>query len=122
MITRLPRDEILETAFPEVISNLLGIILLAFGSGNVPQIGWPEAIEEASSQGIPIIIRSQSPQGEGNLARYVGGKLAQDAGALCARSMTLECTIVKTMFLIQHTQNLSAFRAAWRLNYAGEFG
>ena len=97
-----------------------GVVLLGFGAGNVPLDGWPQAIAEAAEAGVPVVLRSQSLQGDVILGRYQGGAAAKAAGAISARTMTVESAIVKSMFLLNKSRDLSDFREAWRHSIAGE--
>ena len=97
-----------------------GIVLLGFGSGNVPLEGWPEAIAEATEAGVPVVVRSQCLVGASDLTRYKGGAEAAKAGALCARDMTIETAIVRTMFLLAQTKDVAGFSDAWDQPIAGE--
>jgi L-asparaginase len=97
-----------------------GIVLLGFGSGNVPLEGWPEAIAEATEAGVPVVVRSQCLVGASSLTRYKGGAEAAKAGALCARDMTIETAIVRTMFLLAQAGDLAGFWDAWEQPIAGE--
>jgi len=97
-----------------------GVVLLGFGAGNVPLDGWPQAIAEAVSAGVPVVLRSQSLQGDVILGRYQGGAAAKAAGAISARTMTIESTIVKTMFLLKQCRDVRDFREAWGKPIAGE--
>jgi len=97
-----------------------GVVLLGFGAGNVPLDGWPEAIAQAVEAGVPVVLRSQSLQGDVVLGRYQGGAAAKAAGAISARTMTIESTIVKSMFLLKQTRDLQDFREAWTQSIAGE--
>ena len=97
-----------------------GVVLLGFGAGNVPLDGWPQAIAEAVAAGVPVVLRSQSLQGDVVLGRYQGGAAAKAAGALSARTMTVESAIVKTMFLLNKSRDLQDFREHWRHIIAGE--
>jgi L-asparaginase len=97
-----------------------GVVLLGFGAGNVPLEGWPQAIAEATEAGVPVVLRSQSLQGEVVLGRYKGGAAAKAAGGVSASTMTIESTIVKSMFLLKQTRDLQDFREAWGESIAGE--
>jgi L-asparaginase len=97
-----------------------GVVLLGFGAGNVPLDGWPKAIAEATEAGVPVILRSQSLQGDVVLGRYQGGAAAKAAGGVSARTMTIESTIVKTMFLLKQGRDMQDFRVAWDRSIAGE--
>ena len=97
-----------------------GIVLVAFGAGNIPLKEWPEAIAAATEAGIPVIICTQSLEGRAVLGRYSGGMAAKKAGALCAGAMTRESAIVKTMFLLPKCRTIAEFQRAWRVIIAGE--
>jgi len=97
-----------------------GIVLLAFGSGNVPLNGWPEAISDATKAGVPVVIRSQCLEGATDLSRYKGGANAMESGAICAGDMTTETAIVRTMFLLHSNPDIEDFRRVWHKNIAGE--
>jgi len=96
------------------------VVLLGFGSGNVPQEGWPEAIADASAADVPVIIGTQCLSGAVVLERYTGGSMALQAGALSAGHMTTEATVVKTMALLHRCRNRQEFVLAWLEDLAGE--
>jgi L-asparaginase len=97
-----------------------GIVLIAFGAGNIPMKEWPEGIAAATAAGIPVVICTQSLEGRAVLGRYSGGAAAERAGAVCAGAMTRESAIVKTMFLLPKSRDISDFQEAWRVIIAGE--
>jgi len=101
-------------------SGAEGIVLVAFGAGNIPLKEWPLGIEAATAAGIPVVICTQSLEGRAVLGRYSGGAAAKKAGALCAGAMTRESAIVKMMFLLPKSRNIEEFRKAWAVIIAGE--
>lgn len=116
------------TLFPGIDSTVLdavvdsgakGVILRAFGAGNVPLTGWPQAISRALSSGAAVVISTQCVEGRVELGLYAGSAAALDAGAVGAENMTLEGTLTKTMFLLAQNED---FRVGWSRDLAGEVG
>ena len=117
------RDVAVLTVFPGMSASTLrrvvdggaqAVVLRAFGAGNLPLDGWPEAIAEA---GVPVVVSTQCLHGAVELGRYAGSKAAMDAGALSAGALTLEATLTKTMFLLAQPGD---FRTMWGHDLAGE--
>lgn len=77
-----------------------GVVIQGFGSGNVPQQGWPAAIERAVAAGVAVVMHSQCLRGQVSLNAYEGGRAARVNGAMGSGSMTLECATVKLMHLL----------------------
>lgn len=83
-----------------VMSGARAIVLRAFGDGNVPLTGWPDAIRRATDAGVDVVITSQCRQGRLTPGRYQNSRLAEQAGALFAADMTGEAVVVKLMWLL----------------------
>ncbi len=103
-----------------VAAGARGVVLRAFGAGNVPQQGWPTAIRELVDAGVPVALRSQCLRGTVDLGAYEGGRAALDAGAMATGSMTLEAATVKLMHLLGQGLAGDALRAAYATDLAGE--
>lgn len=103
-----------------VAAGAKGVVLRGFGSGNVPQQGWPAAIREVVDAGVPVALRSQCLRGTVDLGAYEGGRAALDAGAMATGSMTLEAATVKLMHLLAQGLDGDALRAAYGADLAGE--
>jgi L-asparaginase len=97
-----------------------GVVLLGFGPGNVPLAGWPEAIAEATSAQVPVVIGTQCFKGSVALGAYRNGAAAEAAGALSSGPMTREATIVKMMYLLARVRGYQQFAEAWAQDLAGE--
>ncbi len=112
--SRAPFDDRLEPrvlairVFPGLNPSLLlgavdkamgGLILKAFGAGNVPTIerSLIPVIEKATAADIPVVIVSQCLQAHVDLSYYQGGASAQAAGAVGAGDMTDEAALTKLM-------------------------
>ncbi|HMY16368.1 MAG TPA: asparaginase [Polyangium sp.] len=108
-------------------AGLRGLVLEAFGAGNVPRIenSLVPVIEEARALDVPVVIVSQSPRGAVDLTRYQGGVAAANAGAIGAGDMTSEATLTKLMLALgrcseTNTKRVDHVRAAFAVSWAGE--
>lgn len=114
-------------------NGLRGMVIEAFGSGNVPQQenSLIPVIEAARERDVPVVIVSQSPRGTVDLGRYGGGAAAARAGAIGAGDMTAEAAVTKLMILlgrVPHADGASeprrvrAAREAFAVARVGEMG
>ncbi len=80
-------------------SGVRGVVLEAFGSGNVPRLGRSliPALEHARELDVPIVIVSQCSRGTVDLGSYEGSIAAARAGAISAGDMTSEAALTKLM-------------------------
>lgn len=83
-------------------SNLNGIILEAYGAGNVPILDYSfvPLIKTLNENNKIVAIKSQCPFGKVDLELYEGGNAALNAGAISCSDMTREASVVKMMFLL----------------------
>ncbi len=96
------------------------VILRAFGDGNLPLAGWPDAIEQATAAGAHVIVSSQCQTGIISPGRYEGSRMAFEAGALFSEDMTSEAAVVKAMWLLGQGVDQETFRASFNQPLAGE--
>lgn len=117
------------SAFPgqhaSVIDRLLhggarGIVLRAFGEGNLPQRDWPEAVARAVAAGVPVVVSSQCAAGRVTPGRYRNSALLAEAGATFSADMTFEATVVKTMWLLGQGASEPEFKQRFLVPVAGE--
>jgi L-asparaginase len=96
------------TLFPGISSNILevliqggvkGIVLRAFGAGNIPS-SLKEGFEKARSKQIPVVVATQCRDGETKMSLYDAGQKALDKGAIEAFDMSLEVCVVKLMWIL----------------------
>jgi L-asparaginase len=121
-VLRLVPGQSPDTLFRIGEANPRAVLLVAFGSGNIPSEsgGVAEAIQELTRKGILVAIGSQSQNGRVDLNRYVGGRKAKDAGAIGIGDMTLEAATVKLMYLFGTTDSANDVRKALLEPIAGE--
>ncbi len=112
---------------PYIIENALrrkahGIILEAFGPGNVPTLenSIIPKIEKAVKSGVPVIIANQMEKGVTNLTAYQGGYEAFKAGAISSKGMTTEATITKLMWALANAKKPADIREIMETDLAGE--
>lgn len=98
------------------------VLLAAFGYGNIPSIdrACASAISELVEAGKVVAVGSQSLSGSVDLARYAGGRLAMEMGAVGIGDMTLAAATVKLMYLCGTVRDADAVRRALPVPIAGE--
>ncbi|MCA9619555.1 MAG: L-asparaginase 1, partial [Myxococcales bacterium] len=105
-------------------TGLKGLVLKAFGAGNVPtmQSSLIPVIEKATHLDIPVIIVSQCHRAHVELGRYESGAKAQAAGAIGAADMTDEAALTKLMVVLGRCEQgrVQAAREAFSRAVVGE--
>jgi len=99
------------------------VIFEAFGIGNIPIKGRYNLlpfVEKCRDQKCHVIVNSQAPYDSVDLTQYSSGQELEKLGALSAGDMTMEATITKTMYLLSHKFEDSAFRTSFLKNLTGE--
>ena len=81
-------------------TGIEGLVLIAFGTGNLPH-DLERTLIKAKKAMIPVVIRTQCLEGSTCMHRYQTGKLALQSGAIEAFDMSLETTITKLMWALQ---------------------
>lgn len=99
-----------------------GVVIEAYGSGNIPlgQVGIQEAIAQIVQQDIVTVIATQCIHGAVEYERYQGGYFAKVHGALSAQDMTTEAALIKLMWILAQTHDFEKIKELYRQNLAGE--
>lgn len=99
-----------------------GIVIEAFGSGNIPinNKGLEKLFYEAAGKDIPIAVCSQSPEGKVNFSLYEVASKAHFYGLISTVDMTREATVVKLMTGLGRYKNLRTVKRFMQMNIAGE--
>lgn len=107
-----------------VAAGLRGLVLRAFGSGNVPILegGLPPAIRRATARNVPVVIVSQVAEGGVDLSLYECGLRARDAGAIDGGDLTTPAAVVKLMWALAENPDADAVRHVIATDYRGEGG
>jgi L-asparaginase len=107
----------------EALKNIgcRGVVIEAFGAGGVhcARRNLAQAASRAVSGGMPIILRSQCPDGKVDLNAYEVGARLRDAGVIPVR-MTAEACVAKLMWALYRSPNVSEVEKIFRTNIAGE--
>lgn len=110
----------LEVDFLEKLTdNATGIILSAFGPGNIPDKLLP-FLKKAKERSVPVVIISQCRKGITQMQLYEVGANALKYGAIAGNDMTIEAVATKLMWILAQTHNLTEIRQAFAKNYFGE--
>lgn len=106
-----------------IVSTHHGVVLLGFGTGNIPTEGTRnlrETIWKATQSGIPVVVGTQCVLGSTNLGLYRVGKDILDAGAIPSVDMTPEATLVKLMWVLGQTRDMERISSMMLKSYVGE--
>ncbi|MCC6521912.1 MAG: asparaginase [Polyangiaceae bacterium] len=93
-----------------------GLVVSAFGSGNVPALERSiiPVLDSARGMDIPVVVVSQCPRAHVDLLRYEGGARAAEAGAIGAGDMTAEAALTKLMVALGRADEGGRVRSARR--------
>ncbi len=107
---------------PILDEDLKALILLGFGSGNVPfpDPEWINFIKNAVGRGLSVFIGSQSIQGKVDLELYECGHQAMLSGAQSIGEMTVEAAYVKLLKILSITCQPEEITRMFQENWAGE--
>lgn len=111
-----------------VIDTLVGsgceaLILLSYGSGNLPSADRAliQALERAVDAGLLIVNLTQCAAGFVEQGVYEAGSELQRLGALDGFDLTPEAAFARMHFLLASCENKKAVVAAWPQPLCGEF-
>lgn len=98
-----------------------GIVLDAYGAGNVPILenSLLDPIRQLTFRNIPVVITSQCVFGTTELL-YETGILAHEAGAIQGFDTIAEVTLIKLMWILGKTNSLDDIKKYMMTNYVGE--
>jgi L-asparaginase len=101
---------------------LRGLVLAAFGVGNVPiAVGIGEEVRRLVDGGVDVVVVTQARAGGVELGRYKNGLVLAEAGAISGHDMGLEAAVVKLMAALgRWPDDAGARRVFLTSNVAGE--
>lgn len=103
----------------KLLDDYNGIILEAFGPGNIPE-ELLTFLKKAQKLNKPVVIISQCKKGVTKMRLYEVGFQALKYGAIPGGDMTLESAVTKLMWLLGQTKDLNKIKQAFNKNYFGE--
>ena len=102
-----------------LISNCHGLIVEAFGAGNIPDM-LVETLTKAKNLEVPIVVLSQCHKGITRMHIYKVGYQALKAGVIPGRDMTVEAASTKLMWALSQTKNMNEIKKIMQKNSVGE--
>ena len=103
------------------ISDLRGLVLETFGSGNAPTDAFLlDSLADATERGLVVLNISQCSGGRVIQGRYQTSKRLEDIGVVSGKDMTTEAAVTKMMFLLGNETNLERIRELLPASLRGE--
>lgn len=108
-----------EALMSAVEMNPKGLVLRAYGSGNISYM-YLDAIKLAKSKKIPVVVTTQCLEGATLMHLYDVGKQALDLGVIQAYDMSPESIITKLMWALKHADTYEELHEIMHTDYTGE--
>lgn len=107
---------------PIVNSELQGLVLETFGTGNIPNYdaALPPLIGKAIENGTTVVVCTQCMQGTVRLGAYETSSELAKAGAASGSNMTTEATVTKLQYLFSKGLSSRDIRAWMESDLRGE--
>jgi L-asparaginase len=104
------------------LSSVRGVVLEAFGAGNIPLDDGRDVfpLPVFQERRIPVFIVAGAEHGAVDLDLYEGGKHAARNGAISAADMTAEAAVVKLMVALGRVRRGGDLRRELSRDWAGE--
>lgn len=98
-----------------------GIVIEAFGTGNIPFSGenLAEEIQKISAR-IPVVICTQCLHDGVDLSLYSTGQIGQKAGVISAGDMTCEAAYTKLVWALGKSKKIEEIREMFQTSYCHE--
>lgn len=105
-----------------VTKNLKGIVLEAFGSGNIPSYdhAFLQTLQKARKNGTVIIVCTQCLRGSAQIGDYETSAPLQKNGVVSAFDMTVEAAVTKLYYLISKGYSKEEVEHKMEQNLRGE--
>ena len=107
---------------PIISRNIKGVILEAFGSGNIPSQNSEliDSIRRTTENGALIAVCSQCYQGTARIGAYAASSKLKDFGAVSCLDMTTEAAVAKLYYLFSQDMDPDTLKRAMETNLRGE--
>ena len=103
------------------ISDVKGVVLETYGSGNTTTQEWfINAIEKVLAKGIPVVNVTQCISGSVQMGDYETSVGLKKAGVISGKDLTTEAAIVKMMYLLGQGLSPEVFKSVYETSLRGE--
>ncbi len=117
--------------FPGMTARLLrnylqqpvrGLVLMTYGSGNIPthDAELIKEIKQACGRGIIIVNCTQCLKGKVDMGAYETGSILEESGVVNAKDMTIEACVTKLSWLLSRYQEPDEIRTLMATDLRGE--
>jgi L-asparaginase len=98
----IPGTILSKSQIKSIIQNTKGILIIGFGSGNLPteNDSWINLCKLAFENSIPVIMGTQCDSGYVNLSLYENGRIFEKLGVISSLDMSIEASSIKLMIYI----------------------
>ncbi len=114
----IPGQDVTDLEFLLDNERIKGIIIKAFGTGNIPY-NFESFFKKAYKKKVPIVITSQCLHGITRMQCYDVGKRALELGAIEGYDQSLEMLVVKLMWALKH-YSYDEIKEVVNTNFVGE--